>query len=40
MLDEYHAYRDWDEDGIPRKEKFRSLNLGKMADDMALLRTY
>ena len=39
MLEEYYAYRDWDENGIPRKEKLSSLALGKMAADLDLLRT-
>ena len=33
MLDEYYNYRHWDENGIPKKEKLKSLNLEKLAID-------
>ena len=32
MLDEYYHYREWDANGIPRKEKLRSLNLEEIAN--------
>ena len=34
MLDEYYDYRDWDENGIPRKEKLRSLGLYRLVEDL------
>jgi aldehyde:ferredoxin oxidoreductase len=27
MLEEYYRLRDWDENGIPSKEKLKQLNL-------------
>jgi len=29
MLDEYYQLREWDENGIPTKEKLADLGLGK-----------
>lgn len=34
MLDEYYSFRDWDKNGVPRKEKLKRLNLEKLVDDL------
>jgi aldehyde:ferredoxin oxidoreductase len=30
MLDEYYRYRDWDESGVPSKEKLEELGLSQV----------
>ncbi len=34
MLDEYYAFRGWDQDGIPTKSKLEEIGLGKIAGEI------
>jgi aldehyde:ferredoxin oxidoreductase len=32
MLDEYYAFRGWDDDGVPTTERLDALDMAELAD--------